>query len=167
MKNIIIRGFEAPEWKALRDIRLKALKENPSLFLGSYAREAGLPDSYWQDMIARKNGKVFGLFDHEDVIGVTGIFRSDKDPSGKTARMSMSYIAPEYRGRGLSKLIYEARLDWARSNDFERVIVAHRNGNDASRAANQAFGFKLYESEKIEWFDGTKDLDCRYELFLK
>ena len=74
---------------------------------------------------------------------------------------------PKYRGRGLSKLIYEARLDWARINDYERVIVAHRNGNDASRAANQAFGFKLYESEKIEWFDGTKDLDCRYELFLK
>jgi RimJ/RimL family protein N-acetyltransferase len=167
MKDIAIRGFEMSEWSILRDIRLKALKENPSLFLGSYEQEARLPDSHWQNLIGAEDGKTFGLFDQRDAVGVTRISKFKDDPSGKTARMSMSYIAPDYRGRGLSRLIYEARLDWARSNGFERVIVAHRNGNAASRAANQAFGFRLYEREEVQWFDGTRDLDCRYELFLK
>ena len=77
----------------------------------------------------------------------------------------MSYIDSEYRGKGLSALLYQARINWARTLGFERITVGHREGNEASKAANQKFGFVFLEKEEIDFPDG-RAFDYRYELKL-
>lgn len=164
---ISLRPFRPDEWEAIRAIRLRALKSDPGVFLPSYEDGLAMPDSYWIDLAAQKSSRVFGLYDGETLIGLTSVFTDRDDPSGKTAKLAMSYIDRAYRGRKLSRLYYQARIAWARENGFSRVVVGHREGNEASRAANQAFGFKYFESEEITFGGGVRAVDHRYELFLK
>ena len=77
----------------------------------------------------------------------------------------MDYIDPSYRGRCLSKLLYQLRIDWARQHQpFKRLVISHREGNEASRRANQVFGFRYIGKEDIDWPDGVKAPDYLYEL---
>ncbi len=166
-ENYFIRGFRDDEWKLLRDKRMEAMLENARFYTGTYEIEAAHAESWWRDGISRKDGKIFGLFAGLKLIGITGVFRNKHDASGNSAILGMSYIERAYRGRGLSALLYEARLDWARAAGYERVIVSHRDGNEASKRANAAFGFKWYESEEITYGNGDRALDHRYELALR
>ncbi len=165
LTNIYIRPFQKDEWELFKAKRLQALKDLPHLFLSSYGATAAQRDEFWQEMIAGENEEIFGLFDDQKLIGITGVFKNWRDASGITAHMAMSYIDPEYRGKGLSALLYQARIDWARAKGFKKITVGHREGNEASKAANQKFGFVFYEKEEIDFPDG-RALDYRYELKL-
>lgn len=46
------------------------------------------------------------------------------------------------------------------------IIVSHRAGNDASKAANQRFGFSFTHLETTVWPDGKLDNEVFYKLDL-
>ncbi len=136
---ITIRPLDAAEWRALRDIRLFALQTEPGVFFASYDGELALPDDEWRRRIAGAGCVIFGLFAGDDLIGITGVVTDRDDPTGKTAVLVMSYIRPAYRGRGLTALLYEARLNWIASQpQFTRTIMSHRASNEAPRARSDA-----------------------------
>ena len=162
--EIELRQWREDDWPDFRRIRLQALQTNPSVFLKSYDEEASQPDSYWIDCLSSENSAVFGLYDAETVIGLTGAFRYRESPHD-TVILGMSFIHPDYRGRGLSELFYQARIDWARSQEgITRVIVSHRDGNEASKAANQKFGFVATDSTETVFPDGALAKEYNYEL---
>lgn len=165
LTNIYIRPFRKEEWELFKAKRLQALKDLPHLFLSSYGATAAQRDEFWQEMIGGENEEIFGLFDDQKLIGITGVFKNWRDETGKTANFGMSYLDAGYRGKGLSALLYQARIDWARATGFEKITVGHREGNEASKAANQKFGFVFYEKEEIDFPDG-RAMDYRYELKL-
>ncbi len=165
LSKIHIRPFLPREWPDFKEKRLHALKSMPHLFTATYEMMAEKPDEFWIETVGGDRGKVFGLFDDLKLVGITGIFKNWRDESGRTAHLVMSYIDPDYRGHGLSQLLYKVRLDWARDNGFEKATVSHRDGNEASKAANQKFGFEFTGSEMIDFADGPA-LDHRYELKL-
>src|SRR5258707_983975 len=136
MNAIIIRALESSEWAAFRDFRLQALQAAPGFFGSAYAIEVTKKPEEWQSTVSGPANQAFGLFDGARLIGITAVFTSREDPSGNTAALAMSYILPEYRGRGLSRLLYETRLNWIRSHpQFTRVVVSHRASNEVSRRA--------------------------------
>ena len=95
------------------------------------------------------------------------MFTHRGDPSGETAILAMSFIEAEYRGKGLSRLMYQARLDWVRAqSQFKRVVVSHRESNEASRRANQAFDFQYVGRESRTWPDGVAEVEVHYELHI-
>src|SRR6202051_4970706 len=107
---ITIRPLDPSEWRALREIRLLALRTEPGVFFAAYDGELGLGDDEWQRRIAGAGSIIFGLFAGSDLVGITGVVADRDDPTGKTAVLVMSYIRPAYRGRGLTTLFYDARL---------------------------------------------------------
>jgi RimJ/RimL family protein N-acetyltransferase len=165
--NITYRALTAQDWEALRRIRLRALRVHPGVYLGSYKSAAARTEDEWQEMLDGKGKCIFGLFDRDQIIGLAAVFTSREDPSGQTGVLAVDYIDPLYRGRRLSKLLYQARIDWAKQyRPFKRLVISHREGNEASRRANQSFGFKFIGKEEIDWPDGTKAQDYLYELDL-
>src|SRR5262249_318377 len=142
MNPIAIRALAPAEWQRFRDFRLQALKAAPGVFASSYDAEVTKSPEEWQRTISAPTHHAFGLFDGVVLIGITAVFSYREDPSGQTALLAMSFLLPEYRGRGLSRLLYQVRLDWIRaSGRFKRVVVSHRASNEASRRANQRHGF--------------------------
>jgi RimJ/RimL family protein N-acetyltransferase len=165
MNSIIIRALECSEWVAFRDFRLQALAAHPGVFGAAYATEVTKKPEEWQSTVGGPANQAFGLFDLERLIGITAAFAWREDPSGNTAVLAMSFILPEYRGRGLSRLLYETRLDWIRSRpQFTRIVVSHRASNEASRRAIERHGFRVTHRAPRVWPDGTTEDQIFYEL---
>jgi RimJ/RimL family protein N-acetyltransferase len=147
--NITARALTAEDWEIFRH-RLRALRAHPGVYLGSYKDAAARTEREWKEMLDGHGKCIFGLFDRDRMIGLAAIFTSRDDPSGQSGVLAMDYIDPSYRGRCLSKLLYQLRIDWARQHQpFKRLVISHREGNEASRRANQAFGFKYIGKEDI------------------
>jgi RimJ/RimL family protein N-acetyltransferase len=167
MAAIAIRALEPAEWEIFRDFRLAALKASPGVFAMSHTESASFPPEHWQATIKGPARQVFGLFDGPRLIGITAVFSQREDPTGQTALLAMSYIAPEHRGRGLSRLFYDARLAWIRAQpQFRRIVVSHRETNEASRRANQRHGFVRTGQAPHTWPDGETEDEIFYEMIV-
>jgi RimJ/RimL family protein N-acetyltransferase len=167
MDGLNVRALTVSEWEQFRDLRLLALKDVPGAFATSYADAAERTPDVWQSLVSGSINQVFGLFDGEHFVGLTGAFAWPDDPAGETATLVMSYIAPSYRGRGLSRLLYAAALDWTRAHPrFTRVIVAMRASNEASRRACERHGFAPVRRAPRAWPDGENEDEIIYELML-
>ena len=163
--SITIRALEPSEWQVFRDFRLGALKSDPGVFATSHKEALARTPDMWRDTIRGEAHQAFGLFEGERLIGITGVFQSSDDPSGETAILVMSFILPSYRGRGLSRMFYEARIQWVREHrQFKRIVVSHRKSNEVSRLANQRHGFVQTHSAPRTWPDGTTEDEVSYEL---
>ncbi|MFA7277258.1 MAG: GNAT family protein [Pseudobdellovibrionaceae bacterium] len=163
--NFELKRWFEDDWAIYRAARLEALRLNSNVFLRSEDEESVKQDEYWREHLRDTYGSaIFGLYSGDDVIGLTGAFRWRESPLD-TVILGMSYIRPEYRGRGLSRLFYEKRLEWAwAQGGITRILVAHREGNEASRAANQKWGFAPYGSEIITYGNGECAKNYKYEL---
>src|ERR1700761_6565851 len=106
MQKISIRAMEPEDWLAVRQMRLEALRSAPGLYALSYDEVAAWSAEYWQGEIKGEEQRIVGLFDRRELIGITAVFTWRGDKSGKTALLAMSYITPEYRGRGLARKLY-------------------------------------------------------------
>lgn len=160
--------FNASQWQIYKGIRLEALSLHAGVYGNSLEMEAAWSDEDWKDMLSDEKHAFFGLYDGKDVIGCTAVFTDRNDTSGKTALLAGSYIRKAYRGRGLSHELYEARLEWIRGKGlYEVVSVGHKEGNEASRRANQAFGFSPVGTEIKSWGDGSTGIIHIYTMRLR
>lgn len=157
--------FEEPDWLALKMIRLEALGQDPTAFGRSLHQEAQLSDQDWQARLTAKHKAFFGLFLTDGTcIGLTAIL--GETPTDQSATLVASYIRQAHRGRGLSKLFYQVRIEWARQQGYASVRVSHRSANLASQAANQGAGFLFTHSEERVWSDGVVASELFYALAL-
>jgi RimJ/RimL family protein N-acetyltransferase len=164
--NCHIRPLDRSEWALFREMRLHALSAEPGKFASSHDAEESQRPAEWQETIAGfPPRQVFGLFDAKRLIGITAAFTWREDPTGTTALLAMSFILPEYRGRGLSRLLYDARLKWIQGQpQFRRVVVSHRESNEISARANRRHGFVPFQRTAHQWPDGTVEDEIFYEL---
>ncbi len=163
--QMIVRLFSSDEWQMYKAVRLKALHSDPHVFSSSYEAESAHPDQRWKDGVTSPDVGIFGVFHQDALIGMTGVAVKRDDPARSTAMLWGSWLEKEWRGKGISKKMYEARLAWARQHpSIKRVVVSHRESNVASKKANQKYGFLLTHSEDRVWADGTTEPEPCYEL---
>lgn len=158
-----VRRLFVDDWQANRAIRLEALTECPGNYFTSLAEAQARSDDQWRGMLMSATLVVFGLFDGEQLAGITAIGRECDD----TATLAMSYIRPAWRRRGYSGLLYKARLDWAREHKVRRILVSHRASNAPSRHAIARHGFLPTGTRPHRWPDGTVEDDVGYELIME
>jgi GNAT superfamily N-acetyltransferase len=151
--------IEVEQYKA---IRMEALQMEPGMFSSTYAREIMFTEEQWLNRLNNITNACFGLYYHEEVVGVTGIVVND--PNESVATMTQSYIRVAHREKGLSRLLYEARIDWAKKKGIKKLLIGHREGNVASRSANQHYGFSYTHRESLQWPDGSVADSVFYEL---
>jgi RimJ/RimL family protein N-acetyltransferase len=164
-KDFVCRPLERDEWQSFKAIRLEALQKEPGVFGGILDIEKNQPQDYWEDWVHSGKTRCFGLFHGDAMIGCTGIVTDRTDATGTTALLIASYIQEAHRGRGLSGLLYKARLAYAANHpDWTRVIVSHRRSNEQSRRANQNHGFVHTHDEPKTWPDGMTEDNVFYTL---
>lgn len=163
--SISIRQLTEEDWRELSQIRLKALQTDPKVFGSNYESESKFTEADWRSRLQSKDSAVFMIFAEETPIGMTGVSLWREDPTNRTAIFWGSWLEPDFRGRGLSKLMYGARLDWVKKHPtIERVIVSHRASNVASKYANQKHGFVFTRTHEKLWADGETEDEVCYEL---
>lgn len=168
ISDVQVRALIPPDWEIFRDIRLRALQAHPGVYLSSYEKEVDEPEEYWSGALDGQGKMVCCLFDGDKPAGLAGVFTWRGDPDGESGVMAMDYVDAPYRGQGLSRLLYRARIDWALGQpQLKRLVISHREGNEASRRANQAFGFAFTGKEMTLWPDGVEALEYNYVLDLQ
>ncbi len=167
MINISIRQINEKDWREFREIRLKALKADPTVFGSSYEREVNKSKQDWKDWVGEKGQAIFFIHDEETPIGMTGIYIPQDTVGKSTSVLWGSWLEPDYRWKGISGLMYEARIEWAKQqSELKRIEVSHRESNLASKHANQKHGFKYTYSESKTWHDGVTEDEVYYELII-
>jgi RimJ/RimL family protein N-acetyltransferase len=167
--NISIRQLKEDDWREFSQVRLKALKTDPRVFGSNYEKESQFTEADWRDRLQdTKDVAIFMLFAGETPIGITGVSVFRDDSTGKTALLWGSWLEPDFRGKGLSELMYRARIEWAKRHpNVNRIIVSHRASNTASKYANQKHGFKFTRTHEKVWTDGATEDEVCYELYIK
>jgi len=166
--DVTIRELTANDWQTLRDIRLTALKTDPAVFGSNFAAESEKTEQDWKLWLRSDDVAIFGIFDASTPVGMTCVSVSRGDPSKRTALFWGSWLAPEFRRRGISEMMYRSRIDWAKNHPtIERITISHRASNVASKHANQKHGFVFKRRYEKIWPDGIAEDDVCYELDLK
>jgi RimJ/RimL family protein N-acetyltransferase len=160
----ILRRLLPAQWADYKSIRLEALQTNPEMFGSNYAREAAYIDSDWISFLENESRAIFGLYHDKSLVGLSAVTIDKNDET--SAVLYASFIRLAHRGKGLSKLFYEARIEWARQKGCKSIVVSHRSGNLSSKAANQKFGFQYTHTEEVSWPDGQRADEVMYVLKL-
>lgn len=154
-----IRQLHENEFLLYKMLRLEAIAEEPSMFRCTLPAETALSENDWKERIKCPRA-VFGLFENESPIGMTSIIALD----AHIGYLGQSYIRKEYRGIGLSALLFKARMLWAAEMKIKRLTISHRESNLISKAANQRYGFKYSHRESASWQDGAQEDVLYYVL---
>jgi ribosomal protein S18 acetylase RimI-like enzyme len=137
-----VRVFRDSEWQIYRDLRLRALKDSPSAFGTTYDESLMHPDEYWISRLA-------GLSPDADL---PMLAECDRRPAGlawgkieptepSTAHLFGMWVAPQYRGHGVGRMLLMRAVQWARSQRVESVVLGVTCGNTAARALYESIGF--------------------------
>lgn len=163
--SVSIRQLTESDWRAFSAIRLKALRSDPSVFGSSYEKESGRTEADWRKWFDPAKTAIFMIFDGERGVGMTCISVDRDDPTNRTALLWGSWLEPHMRGKGLSGMMYEARINWAKEHPtIEKIIVSHRASNLSSKYANQKHGFTPTHVTTRVWPDGILEEEFHYEL---
>ena len=166
--SILIRQLTGNDWREFSQIRLKALQTDPTVFGSNYQIESQMTEAEWQSRLQAKDNAIFLIFENETSIGMTCVSVDRDDPTKKTAFLWGTWLEPHFRGKGLSELMYQTRINWAKEHPtVEKIIVSHRASNLSSKYANQKHGFVLTHKIEKVWTDGATDDEIFYELKIK
>lgn len=166
MPEFSVRQLTEIDWSDFKQIRLESLTKHPEYFAPSQD-ETELTPQEWMERLSNKNSAYFGLFHNMTLVGISGIMRENNNDSNECAMLMASYIRNEYRRKNLSRLFYDARIEWAKNQKNIKILrIYHREGNSISKSANQRFGFKYISSFKKTYLDASEGLSLCYELVI-
>jgi ribosomal protein S18 acetylase RimI-like enzyme len=156
--EVQIVKLQPSQWEAYKNLRLRALQEEPQAFGSSYAENVSKPDNYWverlTDVEEGKNWLVFAK-ENNNLIGMMGGFRKDDDPEDVVNVIAV-YVAKEARGKGVSKKLMQALLeDFEKDPSINKVKLSVNKEQIPAVKLYESFGFKVVGEENIRLGDGN------------
>jgi len=140
-----IRRIRPDEWRELRDLRLRALRDTPDAFGSTYEREAAEPEQAWRDWAAdgAEGGSQFWAFALDETSGrVGGMALGSRHWQVEDAIGVFSmWVDPALRGRGLGRRLVEAVVGWARTTERPRVVLSVNETNATAIRLYERCGF--------------------------
>ena len=138
---VLVREPVVEDWRALRDIRLEALRDVPTAFGSTYEREVVRGETHWRDRISR--GGTFLAYLPElsasEPAGLIGGYQ--EDPA--TVELVSMYVRPRARGRGVGEALVATVIDWATAKQATTVHLWVTETNAPARALYERCGFAL------------------------
>jgi predicted GNAT family acetyltransferase len=133
--GVIIRRAEIDDWQVCRDIRLRALREEPHAYESTLEDEQHLSDQQWRDRLVRAS--TFLAVDQENVVGMAVSFPQD----GGDMMIVAMYVVPDARGRGIAARLIDEIGQTAVSRGSGRLVLDVAEGNAAAERSYRRYGF--------------------------
>ncbi|AEE46071.1 GNAT family N-acetyltransferase [Cellulomonas fimi] len=126
---LIHRALE-DDWPLVRDVRLRALRENPDVFASSLPREESFKESHWRMRI--RTGPTWVALDDERVPrGLVSMIQEPGSPVDDRHVVSL-WVAPEVRRRGIGWALLDAVREAAAAEGARTVSLWIVDGNNAA-----------------------------------
>ncbi len=168
MNNTEIVTLKPNEWQLYKDLRLKALKEEPKAFSSTFEDNSKHPDEFWTRRLedASKNNTQWLLFAkaHDEIIGMVGAFLEKEIDN---AHVIAVYVVPEARGRGISKLLMTELLKKIRTNRLIKKITVEVNlEQEAALNLYKTSGFEVIKQYRMTLGDGKEHDVCQLQMLV-
>jgi len=131
----LIKRIGRQDWRALRDVRLRALATDPAAFIETHEQASTFPAERWQERATPTERQASFAYEHGGRFdGLVSCFARD---DSATVFLVAMWVAPELRGSCAARELVESVLQWARAGGALRVALSVEG--DDPRAA------RLYE----------------------
>jgi GNAT superfamily N-acetyltransferase len=131
VSDVVVRGAGPDDWRAWRDLRLRALQDSPSAFGSTYEREVGLDEASWRNRLADDDHVAVLAWADDVAVGMGGGFQ---DLPGFLHVVAM-WTDPAHRGRGIGAAVLAALETWAGA----RALRLHLDVNTANPGARTLY----------------------------
>ena len=139
---IRLREVRRDDWRVYRELRLRALAEDPGAFGETLERSRTYDEAKWKSYVEPTPG-MYRLFAERDgaVVGKV-VFRIHQDADHRIAHVYAMWVAPEARGLGVGKALIDTGLRWARSRAALEVHLLVADSGAAARRLYERCGFR-------------------------
>jgi ribosomal protein S18 acetylase RimI-like enzyme len=144
--RVRVRRLRADEAGALREVRLRALRDAPEAFWATWEREAALGADEWARRAEEAGAgerAVVAVAQAGDgpLVALAGGRLDDEDPG--RADLWGTWVDPAWRGggRGLGAAVVEEVVAWARSRGAGRLVLWVSDEVPAAAALYTRLGF--------------------------
>jgi ribosomal protein S18 acetylase RimI-like enzyme len=127
------------DWPRLQNIRLAALKSDPTVFLSSHETELAYLEPRWRQEFSR--GEWYVMRASGEDVGLVGATREPDLPLHE-CDLEFLWVAPESRRAGGATLLLRTVLDRLRDSGVRTVWLWILNGNDPAMNLYEQFGFQ-------------------------
>jgi GNAT superfamily N-acetyltransferase len=138
---VLVRETVPEDWRALRDIRLAALRDAPDAFESTHAEQAAFGEADWRRRITR-GGTFLAYLPEVSTAEPVGLVGGYQPAPGVVELVSM-YVRPEGRGRGVGEALIEAVIGWARARNAATVHLWVTETNKHASGLYERCGFSL------------------------
>jgi ribosomal protein S18 acetylase RimI-like enzyme len=134
-----VRRVRPDEWRALRDLRLRALETDPDAFGEMLAEALARRDEDWQSRAASTDTVTFVAQTTDGLVGMGSVGPAPERP-GIAAIYGM-WVAPEARGEGLGRSLMDALEDQAREAGHGDIGLGVTMTNEPAIRLYEARGY--------------------------
>lgn len=154
-ENTYVRELTVFDSEELRAIRLESLKSYGQIFDNFYAHELSRPISYWEEQSTQTSDHCFfGLFAYDELIGIMASRRWENDVSGRTAFWWSNYTKPAFRGLGLTRDLYQKRINWSQKNGMNHATAYVLDSAKRPQKILENLGGRITYEEDMSFFGG-------------
>lgn len=139
MNDLSVRLAGADDIEAFKQIRLEALRLEPSAFASRVEDWVTLPDEEWRRRIAAN--PVFIAFRGVEPVGLMGLFREQSSKSRHRATIVMVYVRASERGTGTAKALLGVLAEHARGAGVLQLELRVNADNHRAQRFYERAGF--------------------------
>jgi ribosomal protein S18 acetylase RimI-like enzyme len=144
--RIVLEPIDPKHAMLFKDVRLRALKDTPSAFSSTYAKESRFTDADWVARALQWTNELSAAYlaiDADTAIpcGIAGGFVDGDDPS--RAYLVSVWVAPTYRRTGVGRALVDAVILWAAARRVSSLSLIVTSNNDAAIGFYRNLGFRM------------------------
>jgi ribosomal protein S18 acetylase RimI-like enzyme len=148
------------DWRVLRAARLGALRESPSAFTSSYARESRWAETEWRRVF---DAAIWIVAREAEV--VIGLASSASHPEEQSARhLESIWVAPLHRRRGVFRALLQALAETERRIGVTCLLLWVLEDNHDAQRAYEALGFEPTGQRQFLPAFGRFERQLRFEI---
>jgi ribosomal protein S18 acetylase RimI-like enzyme len=132
-----LRRLRADEVEPLRELRLRALSEDPGAFAETLEEARDRPLEDWVGWAADASVVIVVAIEGERWVGMVACRQLEPGSTWLTAL----WVDPAHRGGGLGSRLIEAAADWAREQGAATLELSVTTNNDAAARLYGRTGF--------------------------
>lgn len=126
------------QWTRLRDLRLSALQDSPSMFLATYDRERTFSQEQWRAEFDR--GEWYYCTADGQPISLLGVTREPGRPADE-CYIEYLWVSPGFRRRGVALNMLKSILRSVRDSGVRTAYLWVLDGNDSAVRLYRQVGF--------------------------
>jgi len=132
-----------------RNLRLEGLQNNPEAFGSSFEEEKNDQIELYANRFESQGSFTFGVFDHEELVGVTTLVQESKLKLQHKASILAVYVTPRMRGLGVGKHLMIEAINKARElKGVEQLNLTVVSTNASAKRLYSSLGFEVFGTEK-------------------